>query len=489
MEFSKWRQRLWPIHRFELKKLLPLFFIKFFISLNYGILNTLKDTVVVTAKNSGAEVIPVLKGWFVLPMAIIAAALYAKLNNRFKRTTLFYGIIGSFLVFYIIYAYLLCPYSDYLCPNQSSDWLISVIGQKYQHWVAVYRYWMHSIFFVSAELWGSLIILLLFWGFSNDISPIEEAKRFYTLFSAGGNVGAIVTAPIVWYVTKKYAHLDYYLSQQHLILLVVIFGVMALGLFWYVNRFVLSDKRYYRPNPVQQKEGKTSLNLLEGLKILTKYKIVRYLAILVISYGLVMNLIEVSWKATLKLHYPNPNDYQSFMAGISMGVGIVSFFVSVFIGSNVMRKFGWRASALVPPFAVSLTGLVFLFLVMQKSSLSFGASALAIIVFYGAFQNILCKAVKYTFFDTTKEMAFIPLNQEYKVKGKAAIDVVGSRLGKSGSAWIQIILIEIAGTGSVLSITPYLIPLIIVTMLLWARSVHQIDKELFQEKPIEAEVK
>src|ERR1700690_2655938 len=93
---GRFRRRLWPIESYELKKILPLLFMKFFISFTYGVLTTMKDAFVVTAKGSGAEVIPILKGWIVLPIALGAVLLYSKLTNIFSRARLFYGIILTF---------------------------------------------------------------------------------------------------------------------------------------------------------------------------------------------------------------------------------------------------------------------------------------------------------------------------------------------------------------------------------------------------------
>ncbi len=76
-EFSRWRSFIWPVHHFELKKLLPMLLIFFLVSFDYNILRTLKDTLVVTAKGSGAEVIPFIKVWGMFPGAIIMTYLFS----------------------------------------------------------------------------------------------------------------------------------------------------------------------------------------------------------------------------------------------------------------------------------------------------------------------------------------------------------------------------------------------------------------------------
>jgi AAA family ATP:ADP antiporter len=491
IEFSKWRRRLWPFHRSEFKKLFPLILIKFLISINYGILTNMKDTMTVSASGSGAEVIAVLKGWVVLPAAMLIAVLYSKLSNVLNKKKLFYTMMTGFLIVIFLYGFVLYPYSDFFSPNTSSDWLVNKFGSKYEHWIAVYRNWIHSLLFITAELWGSVVILVMFWGFANDVTSVDEAKRSYNIYIAAGDLAAFSIGPIVCLFMSKFAKHSFMFATQSLLFVVLVLGLLVMGIFWWMNKYTLTDKNFSNPEEYRSspKKSKEKLSLRQGFKHLIKSKYLLGIAVLVVGYGLSINLIEVTWKASVNRLYPNPVDFQTFTSKATSCVGLIAFLTSIFLGSNIIRKFGWHCSAQLTPILVGITGVLFFAFVLNQDLLGplatlFSVTPLMLVVLFGAFQNIISKVAKYSFFDPTKEMAYIPLDHEAKLKGKAAIDVVGSRLGKSGSAWIQIALIDLVGTGSIFSVTHILLPIVAFVTISWILSVRSLSHQ-FEEKHLE----
>lgn len=217
----------------------------------------------------------------------------------------------------------------------------------------------------------------------------------------------------------------------------------------------------------------------ESAKFLMSSTYIRDLALLVISYGMCINIVEVSWKAKLKQAFPDPNSYSAFMGNFSSATGTVTL-IMMLLGRSIFAKFGWRFAALVTPSMIGVTGLSFFALNMFPKFFEpltgvLGLTPLMMAVVFGAAQNVLSKSSKYSLFDPCKEMAYIPLDKDSKTKGKAAIDVVGNPLGKSGGALIQQILIF--GVGSLSAATPYLAALLMGLIFMWFRAANSLARQ------------
>lgn len=485
-EFSKVRSFFWPVHAYELKKLLPMLLMFFFINFNYTVLRDTKDTLVVTA--SGPETILFLKTWGVAPCAVIFLLLYAKLSNILSKENLFYAAIAPFLLFFTLFVYILYPNRELLHPNASADYIESILPLGLHGLVSVYRNWTYSLFYILSELWGSAVLSLMFWGFANDITRVTESKRFYTLFGLGANVAMLISGPAIVYFSNIRETLPadvdaWQYTLNYLITMVVMAGLAIIGIYWWINRNVLTDARFYDPNAEKKaRKEKTKMGIMESFAYLAKSKYILCIATVVVAYGVCINLVEVTWKGQIKAQYPDPNDYSTFMGYFSTLTGAATI-VMLFVGGYIIRKKGWGFAAAVTPTVLLITGVLFFSFVIFRENLAgyiamIGSTPVMLAVIFGMLQNVMSKSTKYSLFDPTKEMSYIPLDPESKVKGKAAIDVVGARLGKSGGAFIQQGLVIVLGT--VAAITPYVAVAMVLMIGAWLVAVRALNKQFLE---------
>ncbi len=64
---------------------------------------------------------------------------------------------------------------------------------------------------------------------------------------------------------------------------------------------------------------------------------------------------QVTWKSKIKAQYPNPNDYSAFMGEFSTATGAVTFCMMILSGF-IFKKFGWGVAAMITPTVLLLTG-------------------------------------------------------------------------------------------------------------------------------------
>mmetsp|Transcript_47219 Transcript_47219/g.57168 ORF Transcript_47219/g.57168 Transcript_47219/m.57168 type:complete len:596 (+) Transcript_47219:111-1898(+) len=471
----------------ERKKIIPLALMFFFILFNYTILRDTKDVLMVTAPKSGAEVIPFIKTYVNLPSAIGFTIIYSKLCNSLSQKNLFYACTTPFLLFYTLFATIIYPNNALLHPHAFVDHIASILPMGFSAPLSIVRNWSFALFYVMAEMWGSVVASLLFWSFANEVTTVDEAKKYYPLFGLGANVALIVSGQYVKWVSNLRTTLApgvdaWGVSLKYLMGAVVTSGVALLATYTHMQRSVMTDPECVDPEVIKRrspgKKGKTKekMGIRESARFLMNSRYIRNLATLVVSYGMCINIVEVSWKSKLKQAFPDPNSYSSFMGNFSSATGTITLLMML-LGRSIFQKFGWRTAALVTPTMIGVTGSIFFSLLIFPNTFAPLASALSttplmLAVVIGAAQNILSKSSKYSLFDPCKEMAYIPLDRESKTKGKAAVDVIGGPMGKSGGSLIQQILIF--GVGSLAVATPYLAAILGVLIFFWFKSANSL---------------
>ncbi len=455
----------------------------FLVLINYTLLRNTKDTLLITAPACGVEVIPFLKMWGVMPCAILFFLAYTKLSNILSREALFYTCLIPFLVFFGAFSFVIYPNKEWLHPTLESVSTLRASCPNVKWFISLYGVWSFAIFYVLSELWGVVVVSLLFWQFANEITRTKEAKRFYAFFGLLGNIALILSGTLVQALGEYNNSLNledaWGLSIAYMMMTVVVAGVLTLVVYWWMNRYVLTDPTYYEATKMTTKADKPKLSLTHSLSYLFSSKYLGLITILVLSYGITSNIIDLTWKNQIKTYLPNSNDYFAFMGRYTFWTGVVtvSFILTT---KGIVNRFGWYWGAIITPLILFITGGLFFSFVLFKESLNelvsfFGVTSLYMAVMLGAIQNILSKGAKYSLFDPTKEMAYIPLDQELKVKGKAAVDVIGGRLGKTGGGLIEFILLTVTG-GTQLLIAPYLFGIIAFVSLIWMGAVSNLSK-------------
>lgn len=479
-----------PIARSELPHFFSMSFMMFLFIYVFTTVRDTKDTLVVS--NCGAEAIPFLKLYAVMPCATAFIVAYSKLSNALGKQALFYTTLIPFFIFYLVFAFAIFPNRD-LLHFPLAEGAAAAGGGAGSAAMNLLRYWSFSLFFIVSELWASAGVPLLFWQCANDVTPMDQAKRFYPLFAITGNLAPIFSGKIMSYVISLQKSNDDVGFGSTLKTLSVIKAAVGLGIIVIYRKVcAMSEERDRKERTEQslstirgiEKSGKVEitmkfekpkqkLTLKQSAKELMASKELKSMAMMVFCYNVCVELTEVLWKALLRKTYPTKSDYMAYMASFSQTVGVVAFLLQL-VASEIITVFGWKWTAMIAPVTMGVLAVAFFAALIAGEEQIPMAQALLI----GTVQNVANKVTKYSLFDPCKEMAYIPLGPEAKVKGKAAVDVLGARLGRSmGSATQQLLVFLVGGaTGSILNCVPYIGACYVTAIVAWSNAVSVLGK-------------
>ena len=490
-----------PFRSNEKKKFLAFCLLKAVLSFFFTMVKIQKSNNLVTAH--GAEKIPATKT-LVFVLSLIIVVFYTMMSNKYRQDQLFYGILFTFLGFFIVYGFFILPYVDMLRPHHAAVWMEKYAGSQFfnrwlKYWVVLYLNWEKVLFYCMAELWGQFCIIMFFWSLCNELCSKAEAKRFYHFFIAAGCIGSTLGA---WFLTFLCRAAESQVAMggvmsKHLVLhkvsswlSLIGIGVVCLlvGIYRWINTSLFSSEVALRAHKV-----KTKLSFWEGVKYIFSNRYLLAAATMIIACAVSSNLVEITYQRYVKLTGGTPAEYAYFMQWQMFALNMLCIFAAFFIIPYIMRFMGWKVVAYIAPLLVMIMGGVFfLSSILNKGGALepffhrfFGMSAVKGICLLGLLQSVLATFGKYAFFDSTKEIIYIGMGPEGRRKGKAAIDVVGSRMGKTLSSIIHMVVMGLFDAGEdVRKVTPFLLVIFLAVIMSWFKSVNYLSQTLNTKEEI-----
>lgn len=134
----------------------------------------------------------------------------------------------------------------------------------------------------------------------------------------GANVALIFSGQYVKWVSKMRATLApgadaWAVSLRYLMAAVVASGGVLLATYKYMQDKIVSKNENIKNDKKYPRKKKARMSMRESARFLMSSPYIRDLATLVISYGLCINIVEVSWKSKLKVRSKDTRSISKFL--------------------------------------------------------------------------------------------------------------------------------------------------------------------------------
>lgn len=466
--------RIIPLQKSDLKKFFYASGLILLIVYIAVVLKISKDALIIS--HLGAETISAIKICASTPMSLIFMFFYIKLADILSRSRLFHCMNWFFICYFALFAFVLYPNRDSLVINVSNEFIATLPSLKYI--IKAFANWHYSLFYAFAESWMTIMLSISFWQTANHIINFDESKRFYPLFGIMAQIGmfaagmlskACITENGDWQSTLTNSTISIFVAGVALSLCLMLL-VKTIG----TESFNMKKTHF---------KTKAKISFTESIKYIASSKPILLITSLLLCYNISINLVESVYKKAAEVLYnSNANLIHHFMSDVQIYISIASTIVAI-AGVYIIRACKWKTSALITPMAALVTGVVFfLFMVFRNTSYlvaiqaTLQVSVIALAVYFGAANNVFARSTKHTIFDSTKEMVYIPLDDDLKTKGKAAAETIGMRFGKGGGAVIIQVLLGLFPAMSLLDLSPIIFGLFLALLLWWVYSTIALNR-------------
>jgi AAA family ATP:ADP antiporter len=277
--------------------------------------------------------------------------------------------------------------------------------------------WVSVAFYLMALLLGVLLISQ-FWTLANIVYDPRQAKRLFGFIGGGAPLGGIAGSTILQSYTTQIGTTNMLLISGTLMALCAL--LVAL---------ILQRERPPVINPVAAAEEEKGVSATEAFDLLRRSKHLQIIA-LVISFAAVGAAIveqQLNMAAAASKGSTATDAITVFLASVQLWTSIIGFVIQVWLTSKIHRYLGIGFALMILPVSLGTSAVVMLL------NGALWAPGLA---------RVLDQSLRYTVDKTTREILFLPLPGEIKLKAKSFVDVTVDRGAKAIGALLLLVLVK-----------------------------------------------
>ena len=265
--------------------------------------------------------------------------------------------------------------------------------------------WVSMVFWFWAEVFLAISVIQ-FWILVNDVYTPRQAKRFIGFFVSGGLLGGVFGSLAASFLSRPKV-----LGTENLLLVCPFLLLAALGILFALPKSLAE----MRPEQEVRKEGapKSQVGYLQSLRVLLKSRYLVILSGVMLAGFAVTKFIDFQFTRALKIRFTD-DERTTFLGVFFTLLLVASYLLHVLLTNRVLKEFGLRVALFIAPVVLAV-GAVFGFLLPA-------GSAPAIMVWTSLMRGT-DKSLSHSLNQSTREILYIPVPAETKVKAKVFIDL------------------------------------------------------------------
>lgn len=319
----------------------------------------------------------------VFVIMLVLQPVYGWLVSRFPRRVFLPAVYGFFIAtllgFYALF--------DSDVPGR---------GMAFFFWISVFN----------------LFAVAVFWSFMADVFSNAQARAYYGYIGAAGTIGAFLGPFITSVLVQQ-------VGIANLMLVSTGFLMICLLCIWRLRYWAVLREREQRLVSGEQPMGGS---VLDGLKLIAREPLLRWLAIMVL-FGVGVGTLLYNQQATIvRASFTDAGAATAFFSRIDLAVNGLALLMQLGLTRWLLSRHGIAPALLIPGFAI-LIGFSVL-----------AASPMPLMV---AVVQVMTRASEFALAKPARETIYTRVDRQWRYKAGAAIDTVVYRGADLTFAWLH----------------------------------------------------